>query len=230
MTARFLGTALGWEEGPAMSKKWVTVGQGVIGALLTLLGCAAPFAVQRLEVVSPIAISALAVMLLATGVLTLFSAFRSRLLASALIPGVGFAAALLFAAIVVLPMFDSIKSGRQFADTISTHAAASVAEGHDVLAFDLGNLPIHYAFYTNGLYTVETSDIDDLARHFSQDDRVWAVANLDRLDELPPELRRATGYRGPHQGQPPKGGARSQSPAGRMTLRPFRRLLMTRPR
>jgi hypothetical protein len=36
---------------------------------------------------------------------------------------------------------------------------------------------------------VETSDIDDLVRHFSQDDRVWAIANLDRLDELPPEIR-----------------------------------------
>jgi len=189
MTARFIGVVLGWEEGPAMSRKWVTVGQGILGALLTLLGCAAPFAVQRLEVVSPLAISALAVMLLATGVVTLLSVFRSRLLASTLVPGIGFAVALLLTAVVVFPMFDALKSSRQFADTISSRTAASVAAGHQVLAFDLGNLPVHYAFYTDGLYTVETANIDDLTRHFSQDDPVWAVANLDRLDELPTEIR-----------------------------------------
>jgi hypothetical protein len=189
MTARFLGVVLGWEEGPAMSRKWVTVGQGILGALLTLLGCAAPFAVQRLEVVSPLAISALAVMLLVTGVVTLLSVYRSRLLASTLVPGIGFAVALLLTAVVVFPMFDALKSSRQFADTISSRTAASVAAGHEVLAFDLGNLPVHYAFYTDGLYTVETANIDDLTRHFSQDDPVWAVANLDRLDELPTEIR-----------------------------------------
>jgi len=189
MTARFIGVVLGWEEGPAMSRKWVTVGQGILGALLTLLGCAAPFAVQRLEVVSPLAISALAVMLLVTGVVTLLSVFKSRLLASTLVPGIGFAVALLLTAVVVFPMFDALKSSRQFADTISSRTAASVAAGHEVLAFDLGNLPVHYAFYTDGLYTVETANIDDLTRHFSQDDPVWAVANLDRLDELPTEVR-----------------------------------------
>jgi 4-amino-4-deoxy-L-arabinose transferase-like glycosyltransferase len=189
LTARFLGAALKWEEGPAMSKKWVTVGQGVIGVLLTLLGCAAPFAVQRLEVVTPLAINVLVVVFLATGILTLLSAFRSRLLESVLIPGIGFAAALLFVAIVVFPMFDAIKSGRRFAETISAHVADSVSAGHDVIAFDLENLPVHYAFYTDGLYTVETLDADRLARHFEQDDRVWAIANLDRLNELPSAVR-----------------------------------------
>jgi hypothetical protein len=58
-----------------------------------------------------------------------------------------------------------------------------------VFAFDLGNLPIHYAFYTNGIYTVETQEIADLARHLDRDEEVFAVANAKRLDELPPRIR-----------------------------------------
>jgi hypothetical protein len=57
------------------------------------------------------------------------------------------------------------------------------------MAFDLGNLPVHYAFYTNGIYTIETKDSADLARHLDQDAQVWAVANAKRLDELPTAIR-----------------------------------------
>ena len=67
--------------------------------------------------------------------------------------------------------------------------AESRAAGHEVLAFDLGNLPIHYAFYTNGIYTVETNNSTDLARHLDQEVQVWAVANAKRLDELPAGIR-----------------------------------------
>ncbi len=189
MTARFLGAMLGWEEAPAMSKKWVTAAQGLLGALLVLAGLAAPLAAQKTAEVSPFVISMMAVVLLATGMFTLLSAFRSRILASVLIPGIGFAVAFVVAASVVFPMFDASKSSRSFAETISSRTAASVAEGHEVLAFDLGNLPVHYAFYTNGLYTVETTDIDKLARHLALEDRVWAVVNADRLNELPPDIR-----------------------------------------
>jgi 4-amino-4-deoxy-L-arabinose transferase-like glycosyltransferase len=190
MTARFLGAMLGWDEAPAMSKKWVTAGQGILGALLVLVGLAAPFAAQRTAEVSPFVLSVMAVVLLATGVFTLLSALRSRILASALIPGIGFAVAFLVTASVVFPMFDVSKSSRSFAETIASETAASVAEGHRVLAFDLGNLPVHYAFYTNGLYTVETEDIDKLARHLAHEDREWAVVNADRLHELPLEIRK----------------------------------------
>jgi hypothetical protein len=53
---------------------------------------------------------------------------------------------------------------------------------------DLGNLPIHYAFYTNGIYTVETTDRADLARHLDRDDRVFALVNIERMNQLPAEM------------------------------------------
>ena len=85
-------------------------------------------------------------------------------------------------------MADAFKSGREFAGVIERETAASRAAGHDILALDLGNLPIHYAFYTNGIYTVETKEITDLARHLDREERVFAIANAERLEELSPEI------------------------------------------
>ena len=77
----------------------------------------------------------------------------------------------------------------QIAAVITEETASSRAAGHEVLALDLGNLPIHYAFYTNGIYTIETKDVADLERHLDREERVWAVANAKRIDELSPEIR-----------------------------------------
>jgi hypothetical protein len=104
----------------------------------------------------------------------------------------GFTAAFLFVAIAVFPMADAFKSSREFAGVIADKTAASRGAGHEVLAFDLGNLPIHYAFYTNGIYTVETKEIEDLIRHLEQNEAVLAVANAKRLDELPSAIRERT--------------------------------------
>jgi len=131
----------------------------------------------------------LAGILLVTGLSTLWAVLRKHLLAAVVLPSAGFAVAFLFVASVVLPMADAFKSGREFAEVIAVETARSRAAGHDVVAFDLGNLPIHYAFYTNGIYTVETASSEDLARHLDQDARVLAVANAKRLDELPPAIR-----------------------------------------
>jgi hypothetical protein len=155
MTARFIGAIVGWDEAPAISKRWLTAGQSFLAGLLILLGAAAPFAAQRVDEVPSWVV---------------FSAF-------------------LFVAIAVFPMADAFKSGRDFAGVIEEETAASRAAGHEVLALDLGNLPIHYAFYTNGIYTVETKEIADLARHLDQDAQVFAVANAKRLGELPDEIR-----------------------------------------
>jgi hypothetical protein len=97
--------------------------------------------------------------------------------------------AFLFVAIFVLPEFDAIKSGRAFALEIKEATAESCAEGHRVLAVDLGNLPIHWAFYSDGIYTVETSDPKDLIRHLDQEAQVFAAVNREYLDDLPFDLR-----------------------------------------
>jgi len=189
MTARFVGAALGWEEAPAMSRRWVTVGQSFLATLLILLGAAVPFAAQRIDEVPSWVIFVLAGILLATGLFTLWAVVKKNLFAAAVLPAAGFAAVYLFVASVVLPMADAFKSSRNFAEIIVVETADSRAAGHEVLAFDLGNLPIHYAFYTDGIYTVETNKAADLARHLDQEARVWAVANAKRLGELPAGIR-----------------------------------------
>jgi 4-amino-4-deoxy-L-arabinose transferase-like glycosyltransferase len=192
MTARFVGTFLGWDEGPSMSRRWVTVGQSFLAGLLMLLGVAAPFAASRVDEVPSWVVFSLAGLLLAIGLATLWSVIKKNDLAAAVVPGVGFAAAFLFVAIAVYPMADAFKSSREFAGVIAEGTAASRSAGHEVLAFDLGNLPIHYAFYTNGIYTIETKDIAHLERHLGQDEQVWAVANEKRMNELSPEIRERT--------------------------------------
>jgi len=189
MTARFVGAVLGWDEAPAMSRRWVTVAQSLLAGLLILLGAAAPFAAQRVDQFPAWVIHAMAGLLLATGLATLWGIIKRNLFAATVLPAAGFAATFLFVASVVLPMADAFKSSREFAEVIVVETAGSRAEGHEVVAFDLGNLPIHYAFYTNGIYTVETKDVADLAKHLDRDQLVFAVANARRLDELPPEIR-----------------------------------------
>jgi 4-amino-4-deoxy-L-arabinose transferase-like glycosyltransferase len=189
LTARFLGAVLGWEGAPAMSRRWVMVGQGMLGGLLTLVGAAAPLAAGRVDELSPWAVYALAGVLLASGLATLWAVMKKKLLAAAVLPAAGFAVGFLFAAAVVFPMANAAKSSRAFAGVIVAETAASRAAGQKVMAFDLGNLPVHYAFYTDGIYTIETSDSGDLARHLSQEARVWAVAAAQRLDELPAGIR-----------------------------------------
>ena len=189
MTARFVGAVLGWDEAPAVSRRWVTVGQSFLAGLLILLGAAAPFAAQRVDEVPTWVIYALAGLLLATGLATVWAIIKRNVLAAAVLPGAGFAAAFLFVAVFVYPMADAFKSSRDFAGVIAEETTESRAAGHQVLAFNLGNLPIHYAFYTNGIYTVETNDIDDLTRHLDREAVVFAVVNVRRIDELPPAVR-----------------------------------------
>jgi 4-amino-4-deoxy-L-arabinose transferase-like glycosyltransferase len=189
LTARLVGAMLGWEESPVMSRRWITVGQTIFGGLLTLLGAAAPFAAERVDAVPAWTVFALAGLLLATGLSTLWAVTKSNLYTASVVPAVGFALIYLFAAAVVFPAANAVKSSREFAEVIVAETAASRAAGHQIVAFDVGNLPVAYALFGNGLYTIETNDSATLARHLRQEGRVFAVANAARLEELPPGLR-----------------------------------------
>jgi 4-amino-4-deoxy-L-arabinose transferase-like glycosyltransferase len=189
MTARLVGSVLKWDAAPTISRRWITAGQAILGNLLTILGLAAPLAAARVEVVPAWMFWFLAAILVATGVATLYQVFRKRILQAACAPAVGVVVAFLFVAIFVLPQFDALKSGRAFAQKIKEATASSRSAGHRVLAVDLGNLPIHWAFYSDGVYTVETSDPEDLLHHLDQEAQVFAAVNRPYLDDLPSEIR-----------------------------------------
>jgi hypothetical protein len=58
------------------------------------------------------------------------------------------------------------------------------------VAYDLGNLPEAFSFYSDGVYTLETNDPEVLAHHLGQRAEVWAVMNRPGLDRLPEAVRR----------------------------------------
>ena len=57
-----------------------------------------------------------------------------------------------------------------------------------MLAWRLDNLPEAFSYYTDGVYTVETSDEGALRAHLARPGTPWAAVNLDAL---PADLRDA---------------------------------------
>lgn len=173
-----------------VGRRWLFGGQAVVAAVFILAGVGLPIAARgRSEVPYWMAV-ALAVVLAAAGLAT-FEAWRRRSLAgAALAPAAGFAAAYLFVASFVYGALEPVKSARPFSERLAAAAGPAAAAGRPVVAYDLGNLPEAFAFYTGGLYTVETMDPELLARHLARSERVWAVVHRPGLARLPAELRR----------------------------------------
>jgi 4-amino-4-deoxy-L-arabinose transferase-like glycosyltransferase len=188
LTGRFIGAIVGWDHGPRISHRWLTVGQSILAGLFCLLGAAAPFAASRVDEVPAPVLWVIAAVLLATGIATFAAVAGRRLLGAAVAPAVGMAVTYLLVATMIFPAANRFKSSREFAEIIVEASAASRAAGHRVVAFDVGNLPVAYALFGNGLYTLETQDADVLARHLEQPARVFAVVNAARLTELPPAV------------------------------------------
>ena len=173
----------------AIGRRWLLLPQAALAVPLIVIGIALPF-LDTGEVDLPRSLPvALGSILLVTGAVTLWACRRSHALAAATTPAAGFLVAYLFTSAFVYPALESRKSARPFAERMKAATESSRAAGHPVLAFDLGNLPEAFAFYGDGLYTVETRDARDLARHLRQPHEVWAVVHRPALDELPTEVR-----------------------------------------
>jgi hypothetical protein len=173
-----------------LGRRWVTVAQALLGGLLVLVACVLPFAAERVDEVSQGTAWVLAGLIGATGVATLAGAVRARPLAAVIAPAAGLALVYLFVATAVYPAFEPRKSARLLAERLAQVTAESRAQGLPVVAYSLGNLPEPLAFYSNGLYTVETDDPEVLTRHLERPEPVWAVVDGDRLEAIPRELQR----------------------------------------
>jgi len=199
MTARLVGRILEWEGTAAISRRWATVGQGIVSSILVVAGLAVifvrvlgpgvPVAPQYVELTESWMIWPLAIFLVVGGLAGVVLLGRGKLLEGLLAPAAAFAAAYLFVATFAQPAINPYKSSRVFSLKIQEATSASRAEGYEVLACGLGNLPTHFAFYTDGLYTIETNDAADLERHLERNGRVFAVVDEIILDELPMTLR-----------------------------------------
>ncbi len=194
MLAALVAAAVGWRDevrpSRTVSRRWVTVGQGVIGGVFTAVGAAVPILRSRVELLPGWMIIAAAGILLATGLATLISAVRGRALASVMATAAGMAVLYLFATATIYPAMEPRKSARSFAQVVADATASSRAAGHRVVAWRAGNVPIAVAFYSDGVYTVETDDPAVLADHLEQDELVYAIVDADELDEVPAHVRR----------------------------------------
>ena len=199
MTAALVGKVAGWREpaldpAPAPSRRWVTVGQSVLGGLLLLIGIAMPLvAAERAEELRPWMPWAFAAVFATAGAATLWFVRKGRIPHAALAPAAGLAVAYLLVATAVYPLFEARKSARPFALRIQEVTADSRAAGLPVVAYDLGNLPEPFAYYSKGLYTVETDDPEVLRRHLERPEAVYAVVNGEHLEPLPVSLRQRIG-------------------------------------
>lgn len=174
---------------PPIGRRWLLGGQVVVGGLLTLVApVVAVVARGRDEAPYRMAL-VLAAVLLVTGLATLWLCRRSRPLRAALSPAAGFVVAYLFAVTFVYPVLEPYKSARPFAEKLAAATEGSRAAGHEVVAFDLSNLPEAFAFYGDGLYTVTTEDPEVLVEHLRQPQEVWAVVHRPGLDLLPEDVR-----------------------------------------
>lgn len=187
LMANLVGVVRGWgggiSPGKPVNKKWVTVGHGMVAGLLALIAIALPMAGRKFDEVPYGMVWVIAVLLLAISGLSLVFVMRGEVVKSVLSTAVGIGAAYLFTAAVIYPAMEPVKSARSFAVRIQEITRESRSAGHPVLAWRIDNLANAFAFYSDGVYMVETRDADVLRNHLSQTDTVYAVMLASGLDD-----------------------------------------------
>jgi 4-amino-4-deoxy-L-arabinose transferase-like glycosyltransferase len=173
---------------PPVDRRWLFGAQVAAGGLLALAGAVVPVVARGRDEAPYWMALVLTAVLLATGFATLWACRRSRPLSAALAPAAGFAAGYLFAVTFLYPALEPRKSARPFSLKVAAATAASRAAGLPVLAYDLANVPEAFAFYGDGLYTVETEDLGAVAEHLRRPEEVWAVIRRRGFDRLPADL------------------------------------------
>lgn len=174
---------------PPVGRRWLFGGQVAVGGLLALAGVAVPIAARGRDDAPFWMALVFTAVLLATGIATLGACRRRRPLHAALAPAAGFAVGYLVAATLLYPALEPRKSARPFALKVAAATESSRAADHPVLAYDLANVPEAFAFYGDGLYTVETTDLEVLTEHLRRPEEVWAVVRRSGLDRLPADVR-----------------------------------------
>ncbi len=203
LTARLAAAAAGrWQRvdeagGTPPGRRWVTVPQGLIGALMILAAIAAPIAASRQgeELLAPAV--GLAAVLGAGGIGVLASALRGQAWRAVEWTGGAMAAALLLAASFVYPALNPRKSGRELAVAVRDATVAERAAGRPVLGLDLegipgvdlGNVPKAVNFYSDGVYLKTVSSPEELAAELAPGRTTYLLANEDALPALPEEIR-----------------------------------------
>ncbi len=194
MIAAF-GAALGgwkeelgeWVEG--LSPRWGSLGQMILGTLLVGVGLYSPTARLQVPFVPEWIGYAFGAIVVATGIGAFAFALRGSIPRSMLATVTGFAVLYLFIGSVVWPVYEPVKSARAFTYVMKEETRDAREAGRQVICFGLANLPEHFAYYSDGVYTLETDDPEELAEYLAAPELTYALVNGNRLAELPEALR-----------------------------------------
>lgn len=171
-------------EAPLL-RRLATAPHAVWAAAMILVGLAAPVIVPREGYLTTIRAVIPSIAVVLTGATALWACWKGRLEGAIKATALGTATAYVLTATLVFPALNGIKSARTFAGHLAAATAESRAAGHDVVAYDVGNLPEALAFYSGGVYTRVLAEPGALAAHLGQPARVFAVVNEEALEGLP---------------------------------------------
>lgn len=178
------------QDDAPISDGWLYRGQVIFGGILAVVGLALPFVARQQRELPYWMALVVAALLFACGSATLVASRRRRPRWTAWLPAMTFSVAYLFIATFVYPALEHRKSAKPFALRMAAETATWRAEGHQLLAYDLSNLPEAFAFYTDGVYTRTSQDPAVLRATFDAPGEVWAVVDRDELNVLKPEVRK----------------------------------------
>ena len=172
----------------AFSRRWVTLPQGLLGALLLAAGIALPLLPPRPAFDLGASLWPAVAVLAAGGLAVLASAARGGARPTIVSTVAAIAAVYLAVVSFVFPAANPAKSARELAVAMRDASAASRAAGERVAAYRLSNLPEALAFYS-GVYTLELQNPALLVQHLARPAEVYAVLEERALADLPAALR-----------------------------------------
>lgn len=200
LAAALVTAVCGWSEaregeGLKIGRGWVLGGQGAVGGVLALAGAAlfAPPVASRAMAEAPVSaalVGAVGAALAATGLVTVVLAVRRRPLATVGATAGGIALLYLLVVTWVYPALEGRKSARPFTERIAQETRDARAAGRTIVTRGLGNLPEAFAFYGDGLYTVETPTLGQVEEHLAGPDPAgpagprWAVVDGETWERL----------------------------------------------
>ncbi len=200
LTARLVAAVAGWwRPGGSVvvpDRRWVTLPQGIVGAVLVLAAAAVPFVAPRFGDVLLVPAAGLAVVLGAGGLATVLAAVKGSARRSVLWTGATFATAMLVAVSFVYPALNPVKSGRELALAVRDLTAGARAAGRPVLGLGVGvrnqleNVPWAVNLYSDGVYLKDVTDRRQLIAELSGRETVFLLADEATLPPLPEELQR----------------------------------------
>ncbi len=195
MIAALTAFLCGWGESrgesktlPLVGSRWITRSQLILGVLLIAVALYPPFAAREYDFLSAWVLVLFGLILSATGIVTLHAAATGRLLRAVLVPAAGFAVFYLLVASIIWPAFEPRKSARAFALVLEEETREYRLSGSPIVAYGLVNLPQHFAYYTNGLYTLEVGSIEEVEAHLARPEPAFAVVDGSRLEGLAPAV------------------------------------------